>query len=262
MQGKVLTAGTANDGLVIVAKLATPAPTPTLVAACINQSGFPYVAGPVAPGEILSIYGAGYGPQMGVSAEIAGGRIGTQLGGVQVLMNGTPAPLLYVSASQINLVAPFEISGSTTATVKIVTTTSASQQVDVPVVPAAPEIFLGSSGSAAILNQDLTVNGPENPAHANDIVAMFVSGAGAMTPAASDGDIPLTAKRKPILPVKVQVQTDTVVNTDAQLTYAGEAPTLVSGAVQINFRVPASNDNLILLTIGDEGPIEAGIYVQ
>ncbi len=39
------------------------------------------------------------------------GKVSTSLGGVQVMFNGTAAPLTYLSASQINAVVPYEIQG-------------------------------------------------------------------------------------------------------------------------------------------------------
>jgi streptogramin lyase len=65
--------------------------------------------GTVSPGEIISIFGLGLGPTTPVTATPANGLFPTSLGGVQVLVNGTPIPLLYVSASQINAEIPLGI---------------------------------------------------------------------------------------------------------------------------------------------------------
>jgi uncharacterized protein (TIGR03437 family) len=160
---------------------------------------------------------------------------------VQVSIEGTPAPLLYVSSAQINAVAPYLLDGRTAAHIQIVTANATSNAAVLGVRQSMPEIFLSPSGSenpflnAAILNQDGTVNGQTNPAHVGDTVAMFVSGVGQITPPGVDGAIPTAAGGTPVLPVIVQVA-----NT-ANVTYVGNAPGLISGVAQVNFQIPQFN---------------------
>ena len=232
--GNVIVAGNVPSSYNITLTAMTTAPGPTLVETCIAQSASPYVAaGPLAPGEIFSIYGAGFGPAQGVAAQPAGNAIGTELGGLQVFVEDTPVPLLYVSSTQINLVAPYLLTGRTAAHIKIVTADATSNEVVLGVRPAAPEIFESQPGTAAILNQDGTVNSQNNPAHIGDTVAMFVSGMGQTMPAGVDGSIPQAAGDTPALPIGVQLNF-----TFANITYAGSAPGLVSGAAQVNFQIP------------------------
>jgi uncharacterized protein (TIGR03437 family) len=225
---------------ITLAAMTTQTALNRLVASCVNEAGHPYLPGAIAPGEILSIYGAGFGPRQGVSAQVIQNRIGTQLAGVQVLVEGVPAPLLYVSAAQINLVAPYSIGNLAEAHMWIVSSRASSNEVILQVAPAAPEIFESQPGLAAILNQDGTINGPEHPAHPGDVVALFGSGAGEMMPAAVDGEIPKTPVRKPVLPVRLHLSSG-LTDLDANIQYAGEAPMLVSGVLQVNFRVPVIN---------------------
>ncbi len=114
--GNALAAGNLpGQGNITLAALTTVPGPIRLVQACIKQAGYPNLSGPLAPGEIFSIYGAGFGPEQGVGPQLSGNAtgntIGTQLGGVQVLIEGAPAPLLYVSSAQINLVAPYLLTG-------------------------------------------------------------------------------------------------------------------------------------------------------
>jgi len=68
------------------------------------------LAGRVAPGELISIYGLHLGPSTPVSATFnTAGFLPTELAGVQVSIRGIPAPLLYVSGTQINAVVPLEL---------------------------------------------------------------------------------------------------------------------------------------------------------
>jgi len=92
---------------------------PKLFVACVlmapafwrgNEGFFPL--GTVAPGEIVSIFGAGLGPDQPVTANFRLGDFGTwptTMGGTQVLFDGVPAPMLYASANQINAVVPYEV---------------------------------------------------------------------------------------------------------------------------------------------------------
>jgi uncharacterized protein (TIGR03437 family) len=237
-RGNAIAAGNipGERNLTLAAMIMQPGPS-RLVASCVSEAGYPYMPGAIAPGEILSIYGAGFGPQQGVSAQVINNRIGTQLGGVQVLVEGAPAPLLYVSAEQINLIAPYSIGGLADAHIRIVSSVTSSNEVVLPVAPAVPEIFESQPGFAAILNQDGTVNGPSHPAHPGDIVTLFASGAGEMMPTAVDGDVPQTPVRKPVLPVRLHLGAG-INNFDADIQYAGEAPMRVSGLLQVNFRAP------------------------
>jgi len=238
--GNAIAAGNVpGQGSITLTAMATLPGPPRLVETCIAQAAYPYVPGPLAAGEIVSIYGAGFGPAQGVVAQASSNTIGPELAGVQVLIEGTPAPLLYVSSAQINLVAPYLLDGLTSAHIQIVTADTTSNEVVLAVQQAVPEVFESASGTAAVLNQNGTVNSQNNPAHIGDTVAMFVSGLGQTTPAGVDGEIPQAAGGTPLLPI--QVQFDIPMMPYADVTYAGNAPGLVSGVVQVNFRVPQAN---------------------
>ena len=63
----------------------------------------------IAPGEIVSLYGTGLGPARPIAVTPQNGAFPTSAGGVQVLVNGTPIPLLYLSATQINAELPSSV---------------------------------------------------------------------------------------------------------------------------------------------------------
>ncbi len=92
-----------------------PSPTPP---ACSRA--------PLAPGEIVSIFSSagGLGPDTAASGVYdANGMLSTTLGGVQVLLNGTAAPLFYVQANQINAQVPYEMAGQTSVQVQVTLST-------------------------------------------------------------------------------------------------------------------------------------------
>jgi len=102
----------------------------------------------------------------------------TELAGTRVLFNGFPAPLLYVSKGQINAVVPFELAGSTRASVQVVQNGVNFNSLDVPVLDAAPAVFtVDVFGQAAVLNEDGSLNSVSNPARQGSIISIFATGA-------------------------------------------------------------------------------------
>jgi uncharacterized protein (TIGR03437 family) len=200
-------------------------------------NGASFATGPVSPGEIISIFGTGIGPNPGASFQIApdGGPIGTSLGGVEVLFDGTPAPLIYVSGLQISAIVPYEV-GAPSSNVVIEYQGFTSNTVSLPVVASAPAVFTldtSGSGQGAILNQDGSVNSASNPAAQGSIVVLFATGEGQTKPAGVDGKLAVAPLPKPVLPVSVQVD-----GLNATVTYAGGAPGLTAGVLQVNVQLP------------------------
>lgn len=222
--------------------LDTTSRTPNLNVYCIAASAPTpgSVLPPLAPGELFSIYGADYGPAQGVVAGLSAGSIGTSLAGIQVTVEDTAVPLLYVSAAQINAVAPFLLNGRTAAHIKIVTASGASNEVVLGVRDVLPEIF-------AISNQDGAQNNQNHPAHKGDYLSIWASGLGQTNPPGVDGAIPTAAGGTPLPSIALQAATVQDPNfsfgiapppTDVPVLYAGNAPGLVSGVAQINFQLP------------------------
>jgi uncharacterized protein (TIGR03437 family) len=175
--------------------------------------------GTIAPGEIVSLFG-------------------TKLdGAIRLLFDGREAPLLYVSASQVNAIVPFGIvEPLTKLTIEVVG--KSLGVLELPVSPVVPGIFTldgSGSGQAAALNEDGSVNSPENPAAAGSVIAFWATGAGAMTPVQRDGEVtPLEGPwPAPTLGVSVSIG-----GRPAEVLYAGAAPGLVAGVIQVNARIP------------------------
>ncbi len=248
-QGNAVAAGYSDAGGIVLMALDTSSILPHLLASCVAPSdgGGP---GPLAPGELFSIYGADYGPAQGVVAQPSGGSIGTSLGGIQVTVEGTPVPLLYVSAAQINAVAPFLLDGRTAAHVQIVTFPGTSNEAVLGVREVVPELF-------AISNQDGALNSQTNPAHAGDYLTIWTLGMGQTNPPGIDGAIAAAAGGTPLLPITLQLSTVQNPNisfgvppppVSVAALYAGNAPGLVSGVTQINFEMPALPPPLLTAT--------------
>ncbi len=190
-----------------------------------------------APGMIVSLFGNSIGPEITAGPQFEpNGDISKTLAGTQVLVDGMAAPLLYVSRHQINAVLPFGIAGKTRVTITV-EPGGASREMDVK--PSAPAFFSldGSGvGLVAALNQDGSQNSPEHPAKRGDIVSFFVTGIGEMIPTPPDGSRPLAITSKPVLPLRLTLERG--LRYGLEITYAGNAPGLVEGLVQINAKLP------------------------
>jgi len=205
------------------------------------SSGMSFLNGPLAPGLIFSILGTGLGPSPGVAGQPdPQTQLFTRsLGGVQVLVNGILCPVLYASDMQINAIAPYSLHSKDSAAVAVRRNGVLSSEVPVHVSPASPGLFSSSAsgaGPGAILNQDQSFNSPQNPAAKGSIVSLFGGGDGQSSPQGIDGLTSIAPLPAPLLPVSVFI--GGIPATD--ISYAGAAPTLVGGVLQVNVRIPAS----------------------
>ncbi len=195
-----------------------------------------YAAGPVAPGEIITIYGTGMGDVALTSGGLTPtGQIATSAAGTSVAFDGKLAPLLYASASQLSAIVPYGVSSTTQ--VQVAYNGAVSAAFIMPVGEASPALFTINSagyGQAAVLNQDGSFNSQTNPAARGSIVVLFGTGEGATDPMGIDGQFAATVYPKPLAPVTV-----TVGGQGAEVLYAGAAPGQVAGLFQLNIRVPS-----------------------
>jgi uncharacterized protein (TIGR03437 family) len=129
---------------------------------------------------------------------------------------------------------------------------SVSDPVALPVASSSPGIFsvdYTGSGQGAILNQDGTVNSSSRPAPAGSVVTVYATGEGQTSPPGTDGKL----ANGPVYPAPKLPVTVTIGGAQADVLYAGAAPTLVAGALQVNVRIPisvASGDNPVVITVG------------
>jgi len=209
------------------------------------------LTGPVAPGEIVTLFGSGIGPAS--PQQPAASATSTVLGGVSVLFDGTPAPLLYAAINQINAIVPFGIDKRTSTHLQLSQQGQAIADLVLAVADTAPAIFTvdaSGTGQGAILNQDGTLNTQSNPADKGSVVVLFATGAGQTDPPGTDGQIASDVLPKPLLPTSVQID-----NLGAPVLYAGAAPTLVAGVFQVNCVVPVNARSgytvPIVLTVGN-----------
>jgi uncharacterized protein (TIGR03437 family) len=205
-----------------------------------NAANYSPITSAYAPGELVSLYG-----NFGVATDVAPSLpFLTTLDGVQVLVNGQPAPVYLVSKNQISALIPYEVTGSPFATFQVVVNGSKSNLVTVYVDNTAPGIYTLSQngmGPAAVLHANQTEVSNSNPAKPHETVILFMNGLGPVTPQVEDG---VAAPSKPLsLSVEsrsIQVFLDDGANLAfAEVSFAGLAPGF-AGLYQVNFTLPDS----------------------
>ena len=202
---------------------------------------------PAVPGGLMTLFGAGLGPVVGVAGKVNSlGRWETLVDGVEVRFDGIPAPLFFVQDDQINLQVPRLVTGRARASVVVLVNGNVRGTRTVEVAEAAPALFLGEGKQVAALNQDGGVNLVANSAARGTIVTFFATGAGLWDVEVPDG-APATSAQ-PRLPVTLWIA-----GQAAELLYAGAAPGQV-GLLQINARMPvraAPGQAAVVLQVGD-----------
>jgi uncharacterized protein (TIGR03437 family) len=161
----------------------------------------------VAPGGIVSIYGAGFV------------RPGFD---TIVQLNGEPAAVLAALPFQINAQIPPDISPGT-VTLSINTGNGNAQQ-SIPIDAVAPAIFSISTTQAAITNLDNSLNAPTNPAVRGSAIVVYCTGLGAVSPSGQ-----LSVASAPVTVVLGGVELPTA--------FAGLTPGLI-GLYQVNVLLP------------------------
>lgn len=243
----------------LVSAYAQPAASSAQVYGIANAAGGT-MAGRVTPGEVISIYGANLGPASGVTASFnSAGYLPVSLAGVQVAIDGIPAPLLYVSGTQINAVAPVELTGTSPVSMQVTAGSEALPLFRLVIDPAIPEVFLRTTaGYTAAINQDGTINSQSNPAKSGTIVAIWATGVGLPIPGA-DGQEATAAQQLCNCDVYAALPSG---NTYLPVVYAGAAPGTVTGVVQINFQVTGSTNSYGLTANGRNSFFNFLVYVS
>lgn len=231
----------------------TPLPRPEVNdGGVVNNASFVSGAMMVAPGSIAAVFGKNMNSGAAVPSSSFGadGKLVTSLGGGTVTINNIPAPLLYSTPGQLGIQIPFELAGQTSATIQIVVGGQSSPPRTIFLAPFAPGLFTLSQdgkGSVAALHQDgVTPITPEKPAKPGEVISLYGTGLGTLTPAVATG------ARSPANRTAAEA-TLTLDGVLAEVLFAGAAPGFV-GLNQVNIRIPANvrlSPNVpLVLTIG------------
>ena len=225
--------GSTGGGYDIFVAKFLQAPGPKFTAqGIVNAASFQ--GGPIAPGEMITIFGSGIGPSTLAGYHLTGNRFDSMVAQTRVLFDGVAAPIIYASSGQTAVVVPYEIAGQAATQVVVEYQGVQSSQVSVQVAAVAPGIFtvlFNGTGQGAVLNTDYRANAAGNPAARGSVVMVYMTVGGEH---GQDGMIATGAVQHPLL------VTATIGGQSAQVQYAGPSPGSIWGLTQVNLMVPAS----------------------
>lgn len=195
-----------------------------------------------APGELITVTGGGFGPPEPVyTTPDSAGRFPTVASGLQVKIGGIDAPILAVARGLIAVQVPFELEAGTDP-VPLEVVNSATALNSIPLLAARYSLSLFDTGdrdntlglpTLAALNENGTVNSPQNPAPAGSVISLFGSGLGVLFPRLKSGGLNPTPPDGPLSRTELWSTC-----TGCEILYLGSAPGLSTSVVQINIRLP------------------------
>jgi uncharacterized protein (TIGR03437 family) len=213
---------------------ATPAITTIANAASYAQNA-------ISPGEVVAIFGSSLGPSTPVQFD-ASRALPTMLADTRVLFDGVASPLIFSSAGQIDAVVPASATADQIE-VQVQYQGQTSASFPIAVAPATVGIFsvdCSGTGQANVQNQDGSPNSPDNPAAPGSMVTLWATGAGQPSPSGiyppAGTSVTSVSLPRAAPPVRAQIG-----GQPAEVLYAGTAPGLVDGVIQVNLRVPAAS---------------------
>ena len=222
--------------------VAIPCCAQVTVQAVTDSAGY----GPrVAPGSLATIFGTNLASGTTQATDYP---LNTNLGGTTVLVQGTAAPLYYVSSGVVN----FQVPSSTPAgQVSLVVQAPGgnSSSFTFTVIAEAPAIFQYGSNHAVAQNNDAahSTNSASNPAPDGSVITVYLTGQGAVTNPVADGNA------APVSPLSSATATysATIGTQKATVQFLGLAPTF-AGVAQANIQVPnlPTGDYPLVITVG------------
>ena len=235
--------------LLVIPPASLPVPEP-VVAAVTNAASY---AQAIAPGQMVVIFGAAMGPdKLAYLTLDESGLVSNTIGGVRILFDGVPAPLVYASAAQCAAVVPYFGALKTTTHIQVEYQGVRSDPLEIVVAATAPGLFTADStgqGQGAVLNEDnVTRNSPAAPARPGSVVILWGTGEGLTDPPGVDGRLAVDVLPKPLAPVSVDIG-----GLPATIEYAGAAPGNIPGLLQINARMSTN------VQPGDRVPVHVKI---
>jgi uncharacterized protein (TIGR03437 family) len=226
-------------------------------AGVVNTASFaPFTAG-IAPGDFISIFGTNLAPGTATAYTVPFPTT-AGLDGVQVTVNGLPAPVQFVSPGQISAIVPYAI-GSSIAQIQVNNNGVLSNVVTEFMNLTAPGVFTvppGGVGDGAVLHADYSLVTEQSPAQVGETVAVYLTGLGTVNPLIQDGSAGVYSQTNSTIAVYIGGQA-------AAVGYSGLAPDL-AGLYQLNVTVPSgvtTGDNTLEIVGPDSDADEAQIPV-
>jgi uncharacterized protein (TIGR03437 family) len=152
----------------------------------LNAATFSPVTNGIATGEIVTMYGQNLANSTASASTLP---LATSLGGVQVMINGTAAPIVDVSPTRIDAIVPYSTAGGLVQ-FQVINNGTQSNAVTLYQGDCSPGVFTLSSnglGDGAIRHSDFSVVNSSNPAKQGEVVLIYMTGLGDVTPPVADG---------------------------------------------------------------------------
>ena len=207
-----------------------------------------------APGSLVTLFGKNLSTE---TASAAGFPLPETLAGVRVTINGVPAPLMYVSPTQINAVVAAE-AGLGQGGVIIQNGLGQNRQVPVTINETAPELFIWDSGDVIAFNEGGALNGAANRAAAGSVITVYLTGVGPVDPPVPTGS---PAGIQP-LSVSTSDFSAEIGGVPAVVEWLGMVPGY-SGLGQANIRIPQGLTGRLAIKLFINGEFSnANVFVQ
>jgi uncharacterized protein (TIGR03437 family) len=256
-QGTVTVASNAvNGNATIPVQLTVVAQTaPVVFAGGVVNNGTFGGGESVALGDIVAVFGDQF--TFGDPQQAASLPLQTILGGTQVLVNGTAAPVYYVSPGQINFEIPINaLAGD--SIVRVVRNGQQGNQAFVKITDRVPRFILLNGGPYAIMTTpagDLT-GIPGHPVKGGDVIVIYTIGLGPSSPIVASGTASPSSP-----PAVVSGETKVCFGSDSPFAaapcatpaFVGLTPGFV-GLYQINVTIPfglPSGDSAFSFKVND-----------
>jgi uncharacterized protein (TIGR03437 family) len=232
--------------------------------AILNAANFAPITNSVAPGEYVTLFGSGLAA---TTAQAQSVPFPTTLGGVQVTVNGSPAPLYFVSSGQINMLMPFSTPANSFATFKVINNGVSSNQVTLYTAGTAPGVFTTTQdgiGPAAVEHADGSLVTQGSPAKAGEPLSLFLTGLGTVTPSVADGAVPSTTSTVDDPNLFIDIFDQNGNDLTPNISFSGLSGCCVA-LYQINFTLPSGlASGLAYVDVGttDGYTTEAKIFIK
>lgn len=204
---------------------------------CSATTGTPAISGltdaaafqqAYSPGMLMAVFGSNLSPNTASASSVP---LPLDLAGVSATVNGEPAPLLYVSSSQLNIQVPWDApAGQATL---VVNNNGATISQTFNVTAATPGIF--TDGNRYVV--------PSGATAAGGAASIYITGSGQVSPTIATGAAPTTNTPLTSLPapqnVSVTVGGVPATTTGCPYCFVGIPYGLV-GVTQINFQLAAN----------------------
>jgi uncharacterized protein (TIGR03437 family) len=256
-----------NGNLVIPVELTVVAQGPPIASAGGVVNNGTFASGePLAQGDIAAVFGNQFtfdAPQSAASLPLE-----TTLDNVQVLVNGKPAPVYYVSSGQINFEIPID-AATGDGTVQVVRNNQAGNLIYVDINAQAPRFIVYDGNYGIMTTPAGALTGiPSNPVKIGDTIVIYALGLGPTSPPVPSGTaspsstlavVPGTTK------VCFGVETPFFQAPCATPLFVGLTPNYV-GLYQVNVTIPkgvtSGNNTMALFLVDNVSSDSVSLAVQ